>query len=202
MADLESVADLALVESRIAEGTRLALVINNAGFAARGLVAALDPDRLTAMLRLNVLALSRLSHAAMKRMVAERAGAIINVASGTAFMQVPGNAGYGASKSYVTAFTRHMQAEAVGTGVAVQLLVPGVVATEFHSIADTSIERYPPHIIMQPNDVVAASLNALDRGEPVCIPSLGDVGLWEEWTKAEAGLAANVSRDTPAVRYR
>ncbi|NIJ06703.1 hypothetical protein FHS31_000285 [Sphingomonas vulcanisoli] len=201
-ADLESDAGIALVEARIADGPALTLVINNAGFAARGAVATLDPDRLTAMLRLNVIALSRLSHAAMQRMVADGAGAIINVASGTAFHQIPGNAGYGASKSYVTAFTRHMQGEARGTGVAVQLLVPGVIDTEFHSIAATSIDRYPPGMVMQVDDLVAASLTALDRGEAVCIPSLADVGLWDGFTEAEAALAPNVSRQKPAERYR
>lgn len=202
VADLETDDGVAKVEARIAGGAPLALVINNAGFAARGPVAALDPDRLTAMLKLNVIALSRLSHAAMKRMTAQGNGAIINVASGTAFMQIPGNAGYGSSKSYVTAFTRHMQGETAATGVTVQLLVPGVIDTEFHNIAATSIDRYPPDRVMQADQVVAASLAALDRGEAVCIPSLADVGLWEGLTKAETALAAHVSRDRPAERYR
>ncbi|UAJ12604.1 SDR family NAD(P)-dependent oxidoreductase [Glacieibacterium megasporae] len=202
VADLETDDGVTRVEARIADGPPLALIINNAGFAARGRVATLDAERLATMLRLNVIALSRLSHAAMQRMTADGTGAIINVGSGTALIQIPGNAGYGASKSYVMAFTRHMQAEAAGTGVAVQLLIPGVIATDFHSIAATSLDRYPPEMVMQTRDLVAASLTALDRGEAVCIPSLGEVRLWHEWKTAEAALATNVSRRKPADRYR
>lgn len=200
--DLETDEGLAVIESRIAKGAPLAVLVNNAGFAARGRVDALDPGRLTAMLRLNVIALARLSHAAMQRMAGDGAGRIINVGSGTAFMQIPGNAGYGASKSFVTAFTRHMQAEAVGTNVAVQMLVPGVIDTEFHAVAGTSIDRHPADRVMSVTDLVAASLNAMDRGEAVCIPSLEDVALFDAWTRAEAGVAANVSRNQSAARYR
>jgi uncharacterized protein len=202
VADLEGDAGVAAVEARLAQSPPIALVVNNAGFAARGPVAALDPARLTAMLRLNVEALSRISHAAMERMTRAGTGAIVNVASGTAFMQIPANAGYGASKSFVTAFTRHMQAEAAGTGVYVQLLVPGVIETDFHEVAATSIDRYPRDRIMQADDVVGASLNALDRLEPVCIPSLEDTDLWDKWVAAERELAGQVSRDRPANRYR
>lgn len=201
VADLEDRSGLGIVERRIAEGASLALLINNAGFAARGAVASLDPDRLEAMLTLNIIALSRLSHAALKRMSADGAGAIINVSSGTTFMQIPGNAGYGSSKSYVTAFTRHMQAETAGSGVAVQLLVPGAVATEFHEVAGTSVDRFPPDRVMQAPDVVRASLAALDSGEQVCIPSLPDPALLDAWITAEREVAANVSRDTVAERY-
>ena len=202
VADLETDAGVDRVVARIADGSPVALVVNNAGFAARGKVAELDAVRLAAMLRLNVIALSRLSHAAMQRMTADGIGAIINVASGTAFLQMPGNAGYGASKSYVVAFTRHMRAEAEGTGVRVQLLVPGVIDTAFHSIAGAAVNRFPPTMVMTANDVVAASLTALDRDEGECFPSLEDVGLWQALVDAEAALSTNVSRNRPASRYR
>lgn len=202
VADLEGDPGVTTVEERVGKGSPIALVVNNAGFAARGAVAAFDSERLAAMLRLNVEALSRISRAAMEKMVEAGTGAIINVGSGTAFMQIPGNAGYGASKSYVTAFTRHMQAEAAGTGVAVQLLIPGVIDTDFHSVAETCVDRYPPDRVMRADAVVAASLKALDRNESICIPSLEDIDLWDKWTAAEKALAAHVSRNRPAERYR
>jgi uncharacterized protein len=200
-ADLGSGDGVAAVATRLASEPPIGLLVNNAGFAVRGRVAELDPDALDEMLRVNVLAPSRLSHAAMAAMTARGSGTIINVASGTVFMQLPGNAGYGASKNYVMAFTRTMQAEAEGTGVRVQLLVPGVIATEFHAVAGNAIENFPPERVMQADDLVVSSLRALEMGEAVCIPSLPDVRDWDAYVAAEQALVPKVSRDRPAARY-
>jgi short-subunit dehydrogenase len=199
-ADLGSDAGAAAVAARIAAGG-VDMLVNNAGYAARGRVAELDPDALDAMLRVNILALSRLSAAAMKAMTAAGRGTIINIASGTVFMQMPGNAGYGASKNYVMAFTRHMQVEAAGTGVRVQLLVPGVIATDFHEVAGNDLANFPPERVMQADDLVVASLRALEMDEPVCIPSLPEIRDWDNYVAAEALVAKNCSRDRPAARY-
>lgn len=199
-ADLGSDAGAAAVAARIAAGG-VDMLVNNAGYAARGRVAELDADALDAMLRVNVLALGRLSAAAMKAMTAAGRGTIINIASGTVFMQMPGNAGYGASKNYVMAFTRHMQIEAAGTGVRVQLLVPGVIATDFHEVAGNDIANFPPERVMQADDLVVASLRALEMDEPVCIPSLPEIRDWDNYVAAEALVAKNCSRDRPAARY-
>ncbi len=205
-ADLGTDAGVRAVTERIEQGngiqgTPLALLINNAGYAVRGTVADLDPPSLDAMLRVNILALSQLSHSALRRMIAVGRGAIINVASGTVFMQMKGNAGYGASKNYVTAFTRHMQVETEGTGVEVQLLIPGLVATEFHAVAGNDMESFPPERVMSAEDLVRASLQALEQGERVCIPSLPDITDWENYVAAERVVAANVSRNKSALRY-
>jgi uncharacterized protein len=199
-ADLGTDAGVATVAARIDRGG-IDMLVNNAGYAARGRVAELDSDALEAMLRVNVLALSRLSAAAMRSMIAAGRGTIINVASGTVFMQMPGNAGYGSSKNYVMAFTRHMQAEAAGTGVRVQLLVPGVIATDFHAVAGNDLANFPPERVMQADDLVVASLRALEMDEPVCIPSLPDVRTWDNYVAAEALVAKDCSRDRSAPRY-
>ncbi|MFO1089902.1 MAG: SDR family oxidoreductase [Hyphomicrobiales bacterium] len=202
VADLATSEGIARVERRIEDGERLAMVINNAGYAVRDPVAKLDPDALQQMLTVNVIALSRLSHSAMQRMTKDGAGVIINIASGTVFMQRPGNAGYGSSKSFVAHFTRHMQVEAEGTGVRVQLLIPGVIATDFHAVAGTKLSDIPSERVMSAEDLVVASLRALERGEPVCIPSLPDIHQWDAYVTAEQKLAANVSKDHIAARYR
>lgn len=188
------------VAARIERGD-IDLLVNNAGYAMLGTVAELDPAALQAMLQVNVVALSRLSNAAMKAMTAAGRGTIINVSSGTVFMQMPGNAGYASSKNFVMAFTRHMQAEAAGTGVRVQLLVPGLVATEFHGVAGYSIDDFPAERVMQAKDLVVASLRALEMDEPVCIPSLPEVRDWDNYVAAEGLVAKNVSHDSPAPRY-
>jgi hypothetical protein len=200
-ADLGDAAGLATVAERIETGSPLSMLINNAGYASRGPVTDLDAPALDAMLRVNVLALSRLSHCAMARMVEQGSGTIVNIGSGTMFMQLPGNAGYGASKSYVAAFTRHMQLEAAGTGVRVQLLVPGVIRTQFHAVAGNDVANFPPERVMDADDLVVASLRALEMGELVCIPSLPDIMDWDDYVAAERRVSLGVSRDHVADRY-
>jgi short-subunit dehydrogenase len=201
VADLATADGLARVASRFETDERIDLFINNAGYAARGKVDALDPSAMATMLQLNVVAMSHLSHSAMRRMTADGAGRIINIASATCFILIPGNAAYGASKNYVMAFTRHMQLEAEGTAVKVQLLVPGVIETDFHALAGGDLAAFPPAMIMTPDDLVVASLRALEMDEAVCIPSLPDIKDWAAYLAAEKVVAANVSRDHPAARY-
>lgn len=200
-ADLGDADDVARVAARIASEPAVDLLVNNAGFASRATMAELDEDAFEEMIRVNVLALARLSHAGLRQMAAAGRGTIVNIASGTVFMQLPGNAGYGASKNLVMAMTRTMQAEAAGTGVRVQLLIPGVIATEFHEVAGNDLSNFPPERVMQADDLVVASLRALEMDEAVCMPSLPDVRDWEAYVAAEQKLAANVSRDHLAARY-
>ncbi|HEX8402412.1 MAG TPA: SDR family NAD(P)-dependent oxidoreductase [Allosphingosinicella sp.] len=200
-ADLEADDGIARVETRLAADPPVDLLVNNAGFATRAPVARFDAAAFEAMVRVDILALARLSAAAMARMSAAGRGTIVNVASGTAFMQMPGNAGYGATKNFVMGFTRTMQAEAAGTGVRVQLLIPGVIATDFHAVAGNSLDRFPPERVMSPEDLVTASLRALEMDEPVCIPSLPEISDWQAYEAAEQAIAANVSRDRMAARY-
>jgi short-subunit dehydrogenase len=157
---------------------------------------------MTDMLLLNVVAFSRLADAAMAGMRRSGQGTIINVGSGTLFTKLPGYAGYGATKAYVAYFTRVMQAEAKDSGIRVQLLIPGVTATDFHHVAGRSVDNFPPERVMEADDLVVASLRALELGEPVCIPSLPDIADWDALVAAEAKIAPNASRDTVAERYR
>ncbi|SEQ85737.1 hypothetical protein SAMN05216548_108109 [Faunimonas pinastri] len=199
--DLGTPEGVQAVCDRLARDPAVDMLVNNAGYAARGKVAELDLEALDAMLRVNVLALSRLSNAALQHMSRRGRGAIINIGSGTMFAQFSGNAGYGSSKIYVAAFTRHMQLESQGSGVQVQLLIPGVIATDFHEIAGNDLANFPPERVMMAPDLVRASLRALEMNELVCIPSLPDIRDWEAYEAAEQKIWANVSRDRIASRY-
>ena len=200
-ADLADPDDLDVVEERLEAGDPIALFVNNAGFAAMGKVGEGDRDDMTDMLLLNVVAFSRLADAAMAGMKRTGTGTVINVGSGTLFTKMPNYAGYGASKAYVAYYTRTMQAEAQGGNIRIQLLIPGVTATDFHHVAGKSIDDYPPERVMEPDDLVVASLRGLELGEAVCIPSLPDVADWAALEAAEAKIAPNASRDKVADRY-
>src|SRR5215831_10674512 len=172
VADLTQPTALRTVEEHVAGDPALELLVNNAGFGTTGPFARLDPDQEEAEIRLNVLALLRLTRAALPGMIARGRGAIINVSSLAAFVPGPYDATYGATKAFVNSFTEALHEELCGTGVHVQTLCPGFTHTEFQQRAGVDIAALPAYVWMTPEAVVAASLAALQRGRIVCVPGL------------------------------
>ena len=172
VADLTQAVALRTVEERVAEDHALELLVNNAGFGATGPFATLDPDREEAEIRLNIVALVRLTRAALPGMIARDRGAIINVSSMSAFVPGPYDATYGATKAFVNSFTEALHEELRGTRVRVQALCPGFTHTEFQQRAGIDVSTIPAYVWMTPEAVVEASLAALRRGQIVCVPGL------------------------------
>jgi short-subunit dehydrogenase len=183
IADLGKSADLRALEKRIAEMDTLELLVNNAGFGGYMPFIQLEPDKAEELIQLKVLAVTRLTHAALPGMLARKKGIIINVSSRLAFSasvamaQLPKRATYVGVNAFINAFTQLLQFELEGTGVQVQALCPGVVETEFHERVGIKPGSYPAAIVMQPQDVVQASLAGLRLGEVICMPPLEDASL-------------------------
>jgi len=172
VADLTQASALHTVEEHMAGDQRLELLVNNAGFGTTGPFATLDPDREETEICLNIMALVRLTRAALPGMITRGHGAIINVSSLAAFVPGPYDATYGATKAFVNSFTEALHEELRGTGVRVQALCPGFTHTEFQQRAGIDVSRIPAFAWMTPEAVVEASLAALQRGQVVCVPGL------------------------------
>ena len=136
--------------------------------------ADLDPEREDEEIRLNVVALTRLTRAALPGLIARGRGAIINVSSMAAFQPAPMNATYGATKAFVNSFTEALHEELRGSGVRVQALCPGFTRTEFQERAGIDTSGIPSFAWMAPEAVVDAALAALARGTVVCVPGIGN----------------------------
>jgi len=173
-ADLTTSDGLRKVEARIAAEPALELLVNNAGFGTNGAFADLDRDGEEEEVRLNVLALLRLTHAAVGAMKARGHGSVINVSSLASFQPAPFNATYGATKAFVNSFTQGVAEELRGTGVRLQLLCPGFTRTEFQEVAGVRTEDIPAFAWMSAEAVVDVSLDALRKGDLVVIPGAGN----------------------------
>jgi len=202
-ADLAGDAGMRAVEASITGGAPLDMLVNNAGFAVYGLIAESDPDVMAEMIQLNVVALTRLTHAALPAMLTRGSGAIINVSSGLSFTPAPTRAAYSGTKAYVNNFTRALHMEVAERGVRMQLLVPGITRTDFHTRSGTDLARVPTTMIMEPEALVDASLIGLATGEVVCIPGLTDPALLDQFDAAQAAVGQNLIRNgqQPAARY-
>jgi short-subunit dehydrogenase len=205
-ADLADTAALSQVESRASKGD-VTLLVNNAGFAGYRPFKDLDPTVADELLRLQVLAVTRLTRAALPAMLARRAGAVINVASLLALSgSIPANpmpyrAVYAGAKAYVLTFTRALAGELKDSGIKLQVLLPGVVSTEFHDQLNLDRNRLAS-MAMQPDDVAAASLAALEAGELVCVPGLDDPSLIDKLGTAERAVMESANRPQLASRYK
>lgn len=106
-------------------------LINNAGFGGHGLFheRALAEDQ--AMMQLNMVTLTNLTHHFLKGMVERKSGRILNVSSTASFIPGPLQAVYYATKAYVTSFSQAIAEEVAENNVTVTALCPGAVATGF-----------------------------------------------------------------------
>ncbi len=172
-ADLTAEEDLTAVAARIASEQRLALLVNNAGFGTKGRFWEAPLEGQRQMHKLHVMATMQLTHAALRNMVPRDFGAIVNVASVSAFLRTPGSTSYAATKSWMTAFTEGLYLELRGlpSNVIVQALCPGFTYSEFHETM--GVDRYrraPRGFWMTAEEVVDASLEGLRRRKLFVIP--------------------------------
>ncbi|MBO9537240.1 SDR family oxidoreductase [Herbaspirillum sp.] len=119
-----------------AQGLSIDVLINNAGFGGHGKFFERDLAADQAMMQVNMVTLTNLTHHYLAGMVARRRGRILNVSSTASFMPGPLQAVYYATKAYVTSFTQAIAEEAREYGVTATALCPGAVATGFVAAGD------------------------------------------------------------------
>ncbi|MDQ6710629.1 MAG: SDR family NAD(P)-dependent oxidoreductase, partial [Candidatus Dormibacteraeota bacterium] len=157
------------------------------------------------LIELHVRAVTLLSRAALPGMIARGSGGIINVASLLAFSgsvpvnPLPARATYGGAKAFIVVFTQLLAAELAATGVRAMVVCPGIVATEFHTVAGLG---GPLPGSMSADDVVTAILRGYESGEVVCIPGLEEPERIKASDEAQRSLLMSGNRQTLAARYK
>ncbi|WP_337831961.1 SDR family NAD(P)-dependent oxidoreductase [Pseudonocardia sp. TMWB2A] len=160
-ADLTDPAGLAAVERRITDrDLPIELLVNNAGVETDAVFAEAPVEALTGEIDLNVTALMRLTRAAVPAMTARGRGGVLNIASFAGYLASGGNA-YGASKSWVLAFSDTVAASLHGTGVTVTAVTAGRIRTD---------DDPQGPLWLAPRDVVRRSLDDLARGRTLSAP--------------------------------
>jgi short-subunit dehydrogenase len=109
-ADLGTTSGRAIVESRLA-ADEISFLVNNAGMAIAGPLAATSLDQAEALIELNIIAATRLAGAAARAFAARKSGAIVNIASVVAYQPGRISAVYSASKAYVLNLSQAIEAE-------------------------------------------------------------------------------------------
>ena len=131
------------------------VLVNNAGVRADGLAPMIDDDDWDSVIDTNLSAAFRLTRRALRPMIRNRFGRVVNIASIVG--AVRGNAGqanYAASKAGLVAMTRTVAAEVARRGVTVNAVAPGLIETDMtEGIGDGLLELVPARRPGTPDEV-------------------------------------------------
>jgi hypothetical protein len=116
-------------------GLEIDTLVNNAGLGAIGRFDQMDPERISEMLQVNIVALTELTRLLLPAMIVRRHGRVLLVASTASFQPGPRMAVYFATKAYVLSFGEALAYELRSTGITVTTLCPGATATNFFKTA-------------------------------------------------------------------
>lgn len=205
-----------------ATGGTLGALVNNAGFGQPGAIEDLDREALRYQFEVNVFGLQELTRACMPAFRRQGHGRIVNISSVLGRVVLPFMGAYCASKYAVEALSDALRVELVDTGIAVSLVEPGPIITEFRNTAmaqvrdhvDTTrstfgplfareLERRrnrvkQPGLINKPPEAVAAKIvHALESAHPrrrYCVTLPAHAGAWLRRLAPDAVLDAVLVR--------
>lgn len=148
------------------------ILINSAGIAQIGFLDETDFHDIENQIKVNVLALSALTHAFLPSMIKNGRGGILNFSSFFGLKILPAYAVYAGTKHFVTGFSDTLHAETAGTGVVVSTVYPGPVHSPFWQIDNADIYSPPAFLFISIDKCVRQTLNGFKGGKARIIPGL------------------------------
>lgn len=180
-------------------GVDVDILVNNAGLLFNGYFDEIPLASQEDLLAVNVVALTALTHLFVGDMLARGRGRILNVASTAAWVGIPQQNVYSASKAYVLSFTLALANELKSKNPAVTAtaLCPSYTATKMLDNPDQGPKlSVPSAMVLQPDVVARQGVDACLRGDAVVTPGLSNrisMGLVQiaprRWATAALGWA-------------
>ncbi len=158
-ADLTSSEECsAIVDKCVEEFGSLYAVINNAGITKDGLVMRMSDEDFGSVLDANLKSCFYISRAALKYLLKQREGRIINISSVIGIMGNAGQANYAASKAAIIGFTKSIAKEAAGRKVCANVVAPGYITTPMTEVLSEKVKeaiqsQIPLKRLGEPKDV-------------------------------------------------
>jgi 3-hydroxybutyrate dehydrogenase len=137
-ADLADRGDTDRMLGELARIGEVAILVNNAGIAESAPLAATDDAMWDRIVEINATAPYRLTRALVPAMIAARWGRVVNIASNAGVSGYAYTSAYCASKHAVVGWTRGLAIDLARTGVTINAVCPGWVATK---MVDDAVER-------------------------------------------------------------
>lgn len=159
------------------------ILVNSAGIGGRGPAATYPDDLLERVLAVNLRGTFLMCRSVGRRMIETGGGSIVNIASIGGLVAFPGSVGYQASKGGVVQLTRTLAVEWGASGVRVNAVAPGHIATELvrrqwetePELREFFLSRTPMDRLATPEDVagpvvfLAGDASAMVTGQIIAV---------------------------------
>jgi len=138
----------------------LDILVNNAGLTQDGLMLRMSDEQWLKVLEVNLTSCFRLSREAIKGMMKQRAGRIINITSVVGITGNAGQANYAASKAGIIGLTKSLAAEVATRGITVNCIAPGFITSPMTDVLNEKqrekiLGTIPKGEIGAPHDIAA-----------------------------------------------
>ncbi|MFN7815328.1 MAG: SDR family NAD(P)-dependent oxidoreductase [Burkholderiales bacterium] len=147
----------------VGQAGSLDIIVNNAGIASGGLFQMTSVTDMRKLFEINLFSQLLLTQSLVRKMVRQKSGSIINIASTAALFADPGTLAYGSSKAALTRASESMATELGAFNIRVNTISPGVTRTEmFDQMAESArnslINRSALKRAAEPQEVANAAL--------------------------------------------
>ena len=151
----------AVVDSLVEKTGGLHVLVNNAGITRDTLAMRMKDSDWDEVMDTNLKAVFRLSRAAIRPMMKQRFGRIINITSVVGACGNPGQANYAAAKAGLAGMTRALARELGSRGITVNCVAPGFINTDMTATLPEDqqkalLSQIPLGHLGQPEDVAHA----------------------------------------------
>ena len=157
--DEEAVAGLfATVEEQLG---RVEILVNNAGITRDDLILRMRAGAWDDVIRTNLRSVYLTSKAALRGMLRNKWGRIVNISSVSGIAGNPGQANYAASKAGIIGMSKSLAKEVGSRGITVNVVAPGFVATDMTAqlgdeVTDAAVAQISVGRLGQPEEIAAA----------------------------------------------
>jgi 3-oxoacyl-[acyl-carrier protein] reductase len=150
-----------LIESAVKKLGHIDVLINNAGITRDNLLMRMNEDDWDAVLTTNLKGAFLTSKAAIRPMLRQRSGRIVNISSVVGIGGNAGQANYAAAKAGLIGFTKSLAKEVASRNITVNAVAPGFIETRLtdvlpQEIKDSLLKNTPLGRFGSPEDVAGA----------------------------------------------
>jgi 3-oxoacyl-[acyl-carrier protein] reductase len=152
-----------LVDATVKEFGRIDILVNNAGITRDDLAMRMTDEAWADVLNVNLTGAFYMARAALRPMLKQRSGRIINMSSVSGQMGNAGQANYSASKAGLIGLTKALAREVASRGITVNAIAPGFVVTELtdslpDNVKDAIKAATPLGRFATPDEIAAAAI--------------------------------------------
>ncbi len=128
-----------LVNTIIADFGSLEIIVNNAGITKDGLLMRMTEDQFNDVVRTNLNSVFNVTKAALRQLLKQKYGSIINITSVVGVRGNAGQANYAASKAGIIGFTKSVALELGSRNIRCNAIAPGFIETEMTAVLDAAV---------------------------------------------------------------